>query len=53
MGQVLGTRKDLIAHQPNPDEAEREFVPGGAGLAQGLKLSYMDHHMSGPVTTPN
>jgi len=52
-GKFFGTRKELIARQPNPDEAEREFrAQVELALRKGLKLSYMDHHMSGPVTTP-
>jgi hypothetical protein len=52
-GKFFGTRKELIAHRPNPDEAEREFrAQVELALRKGLKLSYMDHHMSGPVTTP-
>ncbi len=52
-GKFFGTRKELIAHQPNPDEAEREFrAQVELALGKGLKLAYMDHHMSGPVTTP-
>jgi hypothetical protein len=51
-GKFFGTRKELVAHQPNPDEAEREFrAQVDLALRKGLKLSYMDHHMSGPVTT--
>jgi chitin disaccharide deacetylase len=52
-GKFFGTRKELIAHNPSPDEAEREYrAQVGLALRKGLKLCYMDHHMSGPVTTP-
>jgi predicted glycoside hydrolase/deacetylase ChbG (UPF0249 family) len=52
-GHFFGTRKDLLAHQPDMDELEKE-IRAQVELAQrkGLKLSYMDHHMSAAVSTP-
>ena len=52
-GHFFGTRKDLLAHNPNPDEAEREIrAQVDLAIRKGLKLSYMDHHMGMAVTTP-
>jgi predicted glycoside hydrolase/deacetylase ChbG (UPF0249 family) len=52
-GHFFGTRKDLVAHKPNPDEVEREIrAQVELALRKGLKISYMDHHMSAAVTTP-
>jgi predicted glycoside hydrolase/deacetylase ChbG (UPF0249 family) len=52
-GHFFGTRKDMMAHNPNLDEVENEIC-AQVELAKrkGLKLSYMDHHMSAAVTTP-
>jgi predicted glycoside hydrolase/deacetylase ChbG (UPF0249 family) len=52
-GHFFGTRKDLLAHQPNADEVEREIrAQVDLAMRKGLKISYMDHHMSAAVTTP-
>jgi predicted glycoside hydrolase/deacetylase ChbG (UPF0249 family) len=52
-GHFFGTRKDLLAHQPNPDEVEKEIrAQVDLAIRKGLKVSYMDHHMSAAVTTP-
>lgn len=52
-GRFFGTRKDLLAHNPNPDEVEAEIrAQVELALRKGLKLSYMDHHMSTAVMTP-
>jgi predicted glycoside hydrolase/deacetylase ChbG (UPF0249 family) len=52
-GHFFGTRKDMLAHNPNLDQVEAE-IRAQVDLAKrkGLKLSYMDHHMSAAVTTP-
>jgi predicted glycoside hydrolase/deacetylase ChbG (UPF0249 family) len=52
-GHFFGTRKDLVAHNPDPDEVEREIrAQVDLAIRKGLKISYMDHHMSAAVTTP-
>ena len=52
-GHFFGTRKDLLAHQPNMDEVEREIrAQVDLAMRKGLKISYMDHHMGAAVTTP-
>ncbi|MBX7247309.1 MAG: ChbG/HpnK family deacetylase [Candidatus Sumerlaeaceae bacterium] len=52
-GHFFGTRKDLLAHNPNMDEVEKEIrAQVDLALRKGLKLSYLDHHMSAAVTTP-
>ncbi|MGI8906522.1 MAG: carbohydrate deacetylase [Candidatus Sumerlaeaceae bacterium] len=52
-GHFFGTRKDLVAHQPNSNEVESEIrAQVELALRKGLKLSYMDHHMGAAVTTP-
>jgi chitin disaccharide deacetylase len=52
-GHFFGTRRDLLAHKPNPDEVEREIrAQVELALRKGLKISYMDHHMGMAVTTP-
>src|SRR5438477_845953 len=52
-GHFFGTRKDLMAHQPNLDEVENEIrAQVDLAIRKGLKISYMDHHMSAAVTTP-
>jgi predicted glycoside hydrolase/deacetylase ChbG (UPF0249 family) len=52
-GHFFGTRKDLMSHGPDMDQVENE-IRAQVNLAKrkGLKLSYMDHHMSAAVTTP-
>ncbi len=52
-GHFFGTRKDLVAHNPNPDEVEAEIrAQVDLAIRKGLRISYMDHHMSAAVTTP-
>jgi len=52
-GHFYGTRKDMLAAKPDLDQVERE-IRAQVELAKrkGLKISYMDHHMSAAVTTP-
>jgi len=53
-GHFFGTRKDMMAHQPNLDEVENEIrAQVDLAIRKGLKISYMDHHMSAAVTTPH
>jgi predicted glycoside hydrolase/deacetylase ChbG (UPF0249 family) len=52
-GYFFGTRKDLLAHQPDMDQVENEIrAQVELALRKGLKISYMDHHMGMAVTTP-
>jgi predicted glycoside hydrolase/deacetylase ChbG (UPF0249 family) len=52
-GHFFGTRKDLLAHHPNLDEVETEIrAQVDLALRKGLRISYLDHHMSAAVTTP-
>lgn len=52
-GHFFGTRKQLLENNPNLDEVERELrAQVDLALKKGLKLSYLDHHMSGAVSTP-
>ena len=52
-GHFFGTRKDLLAHQPDPDEVEKEIrAQVDLAIRKGLRVSYMDHHMSAAVMTP-
>ena len=52
-GHFFGTRKDLLAHNPNMDEVEKEIrAQVDLALRKGLKISYLDHHMGMAVTTP-
>ena len=52
-GHFFGTRKDLLAHEPNLDQVEKEIrAQVDLAIRKGLKISYMDHHMSAAVTTP-
>ena len=52
-GHFFGTRKDLLAHNPNLDEVEKEIrAQVDLAIRKGLKISYMDHHMGAAVTTP-
>lgn len=52
-GHFFGTRKDLLAHHPDSDEVEKEVrAQVELALRKGLKISYMDHHMSAAVSTP-
>jgi predicted glycoside hydrolase/deacetylase ChbG (UPF0249 family) len=52
-GHFFGTRKDLLAHKPNPDEVENEIrAQVELAIRKGLKVSYMDHHMGTAVMTP-
>jgi hypothetical protein len=52
-GKFYGTRKQLMARAPNLDEVEAELrAQVELARRKGLRLSYMDHHMSAAVTTP-
>ncbi len=52
-GHFFGTRKDLMDHKPDMDEVEKEIrAQVDLALRKGLKISYMDHHMSAAVGTP-
>ena len=52
-GKFYGTRKQMMARVPNLDELEAELrAQVELARRKGLRLSYMDHHMSGAVTTP-
>lgn len=52
-GHFFGTRKDLLAHKPDPAEVEKEIrAQVELAIRKGLKVSYMDHHMGAAVTTP-
>jgi predicted glycoside hydrolase/deacetylase ChbG (UPF0249 family) len=52
-GHFFGTRKDMMDQQPDLDQVEREIrAQVDLAIRKGLKLSYMDHHMSAAVTTP-
>jgi chitin disaccharide deacetylase len=52
-GKFWGTRKDMMANNPNPDEVEKELrAQVDLALRKGLKVSYLDHHMGAAVTTP-
>ena len=52
-GHFFGTRKDLLAHNPNMEEVEKEIrAQVDLALRKGLKISYLDHHMGAAVTTP-
>jgi predicted glycoside hydrolase/deacetylase ChbG (UPF0249 family) len=52
-GHFFGTRKDLVAHNPNADEVEAEIrAQVELAIRKGMKISYMDHHMGAAVTTP-
>lgn len=52
-GHFFGTRKDLMAHHPDLDQVENEIrAQVDLALRKGLKISYMDHHMSMAVSTP-
>ena len=52
-GHFFGTRKDMMDHQPDLEQLEREIrAQVDLAIRKGLKLSYMDHHMSAAVTTP-
>src|SRR5438046_7804670 len=52
-GHFFGTRKDMLAHKPNLDEVENEIrAQVDLAIRKGLNISYMDHHMSAAVTTP-
>jgi predicted glycoside hydrolase/deacetylase ChbG (UPF0249 family) len=52
-GHFFGTRALLRAHGVNLDEFEREIrAQIDLALRKGLNLSYIDHHMSAAVDTP-
>lgn len=52
-GNFFGTRADLQANNPDMDEFEAEIrAQIDLALRKGLNLSYIDHHMSAAVETP-
>ncbi|HOE64339.1 MAG TPA: ChbG/HpnK family deacetylase [Candidatus Sumerlaeota bacterium] len=52
-GKFFGTRRDLMAHQPRPEEVEAEVrAQIDLALKKGLKISYCDNHMGATVSTP-
>jgi len=52
-GKFFPSRKMLMAHNPNVDEVEKEIrAQVNLALRKGLKISYIDHHMSTAVETP-
>lgn len=52
-GKFFGTVKALIDNEPKLDEVEREIrAQVDLALRKGLKLSYIDHHMSAAVRIP-
>jgi len=52
-GKFFPTRKMLMEHNPNVDEVEKEVrAQIDLALRKGLKISYIDHHMSAAVQTP-
>src|SRR5688572_15151561 len=51
-GHFFGTRRDMLAHKPNPDEVEKEIrAQVDLAIRKGLKISYLDHHMGAAVST--
>jgi predicted glycoside hydrolase/deacetylase ChbG (UPF0249 family) len=52
-GKFLGTRAELVARNPDPDEVETELrAQIELAIAKGLKPSYLDLHMSAAASTP-
>lgn len=52
-GKFHGTRADLMAGNPDPDEMEKEIrAQIDLALAKGINISYLDHHMGAAVSTP-
>ncbi|HNT35345.1 MAG TPA: ChbG/HpnK family deacetylase [bacterium] len=52
-GKFFGSRQQLRDNNPNVDEVEKEIrAQVDLALKKGLKISYMDHHMSAAVDTP-
>ncbi len=52
-GKFFGTRADLMANNPSVDEVEKEIrAQIDLAIAKGLNISYIDHHMSAAVETP-
>ncbi len=52
-GKFFGTRADLMANGPDVDEVEKEIrAQIDLAIAKGLNISYIDHHMSAAVETP-
>ncbi|MFH0793166.1 MAG: ChbG/HpnK family deacetylase [bacterium] len=51
-GKFFGTRQEFMDHKPNLDEVEKELrAQIDLAVRKGLKLSYIDHHMSTAATT--
>ena len=52
-GLFFPSRAALFAHSPDPAEVERELrAQIGRALRCGLKIDYLDYHMSAAVSTP-
>ncbi len=52
-GNFHGTRADLFAGNPDPDEMEKEIrAQIDLALAKGIDIDYLDHHMGAAVSTP-
>src|SRR6185295_7087203 len=51
-GKFYGTRKDLFSHRPKVREVARELrAQIDLALKKGLKISYIDNHMSTAIST--
>lgn len=51
-GKFFGTRKELFAHRPKVHEVARELrAQLDLALKKGLKISYIDNHMSAAIST--
>jgi hypothetical protein len=45
-GKFFGSRRELMAHEPKPEEAEKEMrAQIELALRKGLNISYCDYHM--------
>jgi len=45
-GKFFGSRRELMAHEPKPEEAEKELrAQIELALRKGLNISYCDYHM--------
>lgn len=51
-GKFFGTRKDLMANLPKPEEVEKELrAQLDLALRKGLDISYVDYHMGAAMGT--
>lgn len=51
-GKFFGTRRDLMAHHPRPEEVEAEVrAQIELALKKGLRISYCDNHMGATAAT--